>query len=381
MKIAILSESAYPVLNGVSVSTDVLASGLTKRGHKVLLICPENSNKNDSNNNYEIVRTPSYNIVSGYPLPYPNKNLIFSILENFKPDIVHCQIPFTYGLIAKEWTKLTNTTFSAFNHTKYVNYGHYAGILKDIIKVPLKSYLANFYNSADIVMTPSIMMKDELKSYGVTKEISVIPTGIPLPEAEDKNVTEEIRRKYNISPTDKVVIYLSRIAKEKNIHLLIDSFNELYSKYNNLKLMVCGGGPDFKELVAYRDTLQSRENIIFTGGVEKKQVYNYLYCGDIFAFPSTTETQGLAVCEAMACGLCVVAVNEGGTVESIENNVDGLLCGNNVNSFKSAISEILDNEKLREKLSFNALKSAENFSIKAMLDKYEDVFVGGGYYT
>ena len=339
MKIAIFSESAYPILNGVSVSTDILAKGLIETGHKVMLICPMNSNaKNDSEQPYLIKRTPGISIYKNYPLPYFDKKHIYNILNEFRPDIVHTQIPFIYGKIAKSWASQNNIPFVTVNHTLYIDYLHYTHIFQSIIKPILKNYLKNFYNSSGMVITPSIMMKDELHSYGVNKEIEVIPTGINMPNPEDLNKTLSIKEQLLISPTDKVIIFLSRIAKEKNIYMLIDAFNALCKEMKGIKLLICGGGPELKNLINYKDKLECRDYIIFTGMIKKDNVYDYLYCGDIYAFPSYTETQGLAVLEAMSSGLAVVAVNEGGVPEVINNNIDGVLCKNSPQDMKNKIT-------------------------------------------
>ena len=381
MKIAILSESAYPVLNGVSVSTDTLACGLSQLGHELLLICPQNPNLKEEDENsegqkpYKIKRTPSNSIYKAYPLPYYNKKLIYNILNEFKPNIVHAQIPFTYGSISKAWCRDSNVPFVTVNHTLYVDYLHYTHIFKSIIKPILIKYLKNFYNTSDMVITPSIMMKEKLISYGVTKNIEVIPTGINIPSKEDIDKTMSIKEQLLISPNDKVIIYLSRIAKEKNIYMLIDAFNMLFKEVSGLKLMICGGGPLLHDLVSYKDKLECREHIIFTGMIKKENVNDYLYCGDIFAFPSYTETQGLAVLEAMACGLAVVAVNEGGVPEAIHNNIDGVLCKNNATNMKNKLKELLTNENLRRNIQEKAKTNAQTQTVERMIEKYNNLYI------
>lgn len=376
MRIVILSESAYPVLNGVSVSTDYLANGLSNLDYDVTLITPKNPKpNNDSEKNYKIIRTPSINIVKDYPLPLFCKGFVYDILNKINPDIVFAQIPFMYGNIGKQWAKENNKVFATCNHTLYIDYLHYFSTLPaPLLRKLLKNYLKKFYNSSDYVLTPSVMMKNQLLSYGVKKDIEIIATGIELPKEKNLDEVAKIKSQLNINENDKVIIYLSRIAKEKNIYMLIDAFEDIYYNHKDVKLVICGSGPEFKNLSEYREKLVCRENIILTGMIEKSKVYKYLYCGDIFAFPSYTETQGLAVCEAMAAGLGVVAVNEGGVPEFIKNNYNGLLANNNINDFKGRLLELLENKSLLEKIKINAKESSNQFTIDEMIRKYEELF-------
>lgn len=376
MKLVILSESAYPIINGVSVSTDYLATGLSNLDYKVTLICPKNSKSfDDTEKSYNIIRTPSINIVKDYPLPLFNNKYINNILDKINPDIVYSQIPFLYGNIGKKWAQENNKIFVTFNHTLYVDYLHYFSLLPSpLLKKLLENYLKNFYNTSDYVLTPSNMMKNQLLSYGVKKDINIISTGIELPKERNLEEISNLKTHLNIGENEKVIIYLSRIAKEKNIYMLINAFDEIYKIHKDVKLLICGSGPEFKKLGEYREKLISRENIIFTGMIEKSKVYKYLYCGDIFAFPSYTETQGLAVCEAMAAGLGVVAVNEGGVPEFIKNNYNGILSKNNLEDFKTKILELLENKILLDKLKTNAKESSNEFTIDEMIRKYDELF-------
>ena len=375
MKIAILSESAFPIINGVSVSTDILATGLTKIGHEVLLICPNNNIANqDKIKVYKIARTPSISLYKEYPLPSFNKKYIYNLLNEFKPDIVHSQIPFIYGKIAQNWSKSNKIPFVTVNHTFYIDYLHYAGFFKPLIKSPFIVYLRNFYNSSDLVITPSQFMKNQLISYGINQKIEIIPTGINIPSDENVELTLEIKDKLQISPNDSVIIYLSRIAKEKNIYMLIDAFNLLFKEIKSIKLLMCGAGPELKNLILYKDTLECRDNIILTGMIKKEDVNNYLYCGNIFAFPSYTETQGLAIMEAMACGLAVVAVNKGGVPESINNNINGLLCNVSAYDMKNKLKELLINESFCQNIQKQAQIKSKEFSIDNMINKYNNIY-------
>jgi len=375
MKIIIFSESYYPIINGVSVSTDTLSKGLRERGHDVYIVAPHYPDHKDTDKN--IIRTNSLKkLTDNFPLPVRLSKRIDNKISSIAPDIVHTQIPFTYGKIATNWCKKNNICHVSVNHTLYVDYMHYCPfVIRKLVQSKLKRYLKTFYNNCDGIITPSNMMKNHLLDYGVNKKIEIIPTGIDYPKEIDREKTRKIKESLNINENDIVLIYLSRIAKEKNIDLLISSFEIIYKQNKNIKLLIVGGGPQEAELKAKANSMDCGKNIIFTGMIPKKDVYSYLACGDIFTFPSYTETQGLAICEAMASGLGVVAVNGGGVPENINNNIDGILCENDKADFANKILYLVNNPNKLKDIQESAIIKAQDFSIDNMIDKYESYYI------
>lgn len=367
MNIAILSESYFPVINGVSASTDILFRGLTARGNRVTVIAPDHPDAEPAEG---VLRTGSIILKAAkdYPLPSPAGLAgLEDMLKGIGPDVIHAQIPFLYGFRGRSIARKLGVPFVSVSHTLYPEYVHYVPFAPGpLAACAVKKYLARFYSSCDAVATPSAMMKVELMGYGVKREIRIIPTGIRLPGEPGAG---DMRESLGIPRESRVLVYMSRVAREKNLDLLTEAYAGLQADYPDLTLLVIGGGPYLEHMK--RQAAAGGGRYVFTGMVDNSRIYDYLRCGDIFAFPSVTETQGLAVCEAQAAGLPVVAVRAGGVPENIVENTTGFLTDNKAGDFAGRIRVLLDNEELRGKMSRRAAEHAVNFSIDGMLDRYE----------
>ena len=376
MNIIIFSESYAPIINGVSISTAILRNGLLSRGHNVYVFTPKHPNQDNADTN--TIRTPSFitSISDNYPIPFPLiERKLYEKFKSFSPDIVLSQIPFILGKTASNWCKNSNICHVSMNHTLYADYVHYVPLVpKAIASKEMERYIKNFYNKCDAVATPSEMMKKTLINYGVKNEISVIPTGIEMPPVKDEEKITVLKKSLGIEKNDTVMVYVSRLAKEKNPDLMLDSFEILAKKHPSLKFLIVGGGHGETYIRKRVASSGIGNKIIITGMVEKSQIYNYLFCGDIFVFPSYTETQGLAVCEALAAGLPVVAVNAGGVPENIEDGITGFLTSNSKEKFAEKIDLLILDKIARKTMSENAEKSASMFSIADMINKYETFF-------
>ena len=377
MKILILSESYLPIINGVSISTEILKKGLEKRGHQIHIIAPNNPKNKVHEQNITRTSSISLKAADNYPIPNPfSKRELEKTITNFKPDVVHSQIPFLYGRMAQKICKKNNIMYVSMNHTLYADYVHYIPLVpKKLAKKTIEKYLAHFYSKCHKVATPSQMMKQTLLDYGVTSKIEVIPTGINIPNIINKDITNNLKKSMGIDPiSEKVLIYVSRIAKEKNPDIMLDAFEIIANKHKNIKFLIVGGGPALNYVKNRVERSQYKDQIILTGMVDKSKVPEYLSCGDIFLFPSITETQGLAVCEALAAGLPVVAVNAGGVPENIQDKINGFLTTNDKDDFAEKINILLEDEDLRKRMSESARAAGQSFSINTMIDRYLDFF-------
>ncbi|MBQ7524926.1 MAG: glycosyltransferase family 4 protein, partial [Abditibacteriota bacterium] len=114
--------------------------------------------------------------------------------------------------------------------------------------------------------------------------------------------------------------------------------------------------------------------IVFTGMLDHTEITPYLMAADVFAFPSVTDTQGIAVAEAMSAALPCVSMNAGGIPENMTDGVDGFLCENNVESYSGALRKLFDDPDLRRKMGENAKKDSARFSVGGMIDRFEEFY-------
>ena len=169
----------------------------------------------------------------------------------------------------------------------------------------------SFCNSADRVIVPTSKIEDLLKSYGSTKPMSIIPTGIELDmfRTKDDSVDSRssLREQYGIAPTDRVLLFIGRISEEKNIDELLNILADYLPKKPNVKFLLVGGGSEMDALKQLSQELGISEQVIFAGKKPWNEIGRYYHIGDIFINASQSETQGLTYIEALASGMPIVA--------------------------------------------------------------------------
>jgi len=381
MKIGIFTECYTPVMNGVVVSIQSFKKALEEKGHEVFVFAPGNKEAKDEKNVY---RFPSIADRKGrlYPFLVPSLTLEKSYLpeEVIKSlDLIHSQHMFTAGRLARFAAKKYDKPLVYTYHTLIAEYAHYAGILAPITKAYLRNMSKRFCNTCDQVITPSGVIEKILRGYGVIAPIDVIMTGIE-PEAYKRvstQVDKQIREKYKIPADAKILLYLSRIAKEKNIDLLIKSFIKIKEQYPKCHLLIVGGGPEEAWLQDQITEYSLQDTVTATGMLPKEEANKMFGLADIFTFPSHTETQGIVIAEAMAAGTPPVAVNEMGPTELIHDGEDGYLVKNNVADFSEHVLKLLTDDKLRDKFATEGLSRVEEFSnetsVLKLISLYEKV--------
>jgi len=223
------------------------------------------------------------------------------------------------------------------------------------------------------VLVPSPKTKDLLKDYGVNKEITVVPTGIDL-ESFDNNIGYGVRERYGLGKETKLLLYVGRLGKEKNLEFLLRSFRVVLREIRDVYLMIVGDGPERRNLHVLSKALGIDKNIAFCGYLPRNEVIQYYKAADLFVFSSMTETEGLSVLEAMAAGTPAVAINAMGISDLFKDEKGVILCQFDVRAFSSAICEMLLCDTLRHKKAKDAQEKVEEISsrkmTKALLECY-----------
>ena len=375
MKIAIFSESYEPVVNGVAVSIATLKRLLEERGHTVCAFAPKYPGHIDLDPH--TYRFPSWRppIAKDYPLAFPWSVSCKRAFANLKPDIVHTHTPFMLGNVGLRWARANGIPVVSTNHTLYAEYTHYIPLLPiAFTRKAAVSLIRWYYNQCDAVVVPSEPIVRTLREYGVTRPIEVIATGVePHPELGN-NHRQILRAKYGLSEDAPVVVYIGRLAKEKNLKLLFESFCEISKDIPNAKLLTIGDGPAFEEYRAYVEHLGIGNKVIFTGTRPREEIQLICEACDVFAFPSTTDTQGVVICEALCAGLPCVAVDAGGTPQMIRNGIDGFLTQNSRAEFSEKLKRLLLMDELRAAMSKAAIEGSARFSESVMAERFINLY-------
>lgn len=375
MRIGIFSESYEPVLNGVSVSIVTLMRELKKLGHQVWVFAPRFKGHRDREN--QVVRFPSFctPVARDYPLAVPYLPGLTERVRELELDVIHTHTPFMLGWLGLKLAKRLGIPIVSTNHTLYAEYAHYFPLApRSATRLFIIGMLRRYYRQCNAVIVPSRPVRELLRSYGIDVPIHVIPTANSLDATKDPGVRSQIRREYGIPDNARVVLYVGRLAREKNLELLLNAFDILASKHPDIHLLIVGGGPYESGCRSLANGLRNADRIKFTGYVPREKVGRYYSVGDVFAFPSATETQGLVIAEALGAGLPCVAVDAGGTPEMFVDGEDGMLARNDVDDFTSKIDRLLSEPGLLEMFSAHAIKNAQRFSPGEMANQVLQVY-------
>jgi len=371
MRIAIFTESYEPIVNGVSVAVATLRDGLRAHGHEVFIFAPRFRGYKDGEGVYRFPSRIS-RFAKGYPIPIPYAPKLRDEFLSLRPDIVHTQTPFLLGVTGLRWAKLAGVPIVSTHHTLYTEYSHYLPILPEAMtKTMLVRLMQWYYDRCSAVVVPSRPVEEVLRHYKITTHIEVIQSGIANTEKYSRN---ESRRFFNISDDTFLLLYVGRVAWEKNLGLLLKSFREIRGKYPNTRLMIAGSGPYERACKMLAKTLRIEDCITFSGMLSQDDVRKAYSAADLFVFPSLTETQGLVLSEALTAGLPCVAVRAAGTPDIIEDGVDGFLADNSVSSFSGYIDKLISDDKLRAQLSQAAVRNSARFSVDVMIEKFEKFY-------
>lgn len=372
MRIGIFTESYEPIVNGVSVCVTTLRDELARRGHQVFIFAPTYKGYQDTFENS--CRLPAVRTVlmRDYPFPVPYSPRAKKTFNSLNLDIVHTQTPFVLGVLGARWARRAGIPIVSTNHTLYTEYAHYVPVRpKTLTKAFLIKLMKWYYSRCDAVVVPSTPVEQRLRSYGIKTPIDVIKTGvvaISQPRAAD---SRKVRRLYGIGDRDFLLLYVGRIAREKNLRMLLRAFKMVLGDHSHAQLMLVGGGPATNETVRFAAELGLGANVIFAGMKQPGELDPLYGAADAFVFPSTTETQGIAICEALSAGLPVVAVNAGGIPENVEHGVDGFLTDDDPGQFADRISYLITHDRERAEMGAQARANACHFSIDRMVSDFE----------
>ncbi len=382
MRIGIFTDTYPPFINGVSTSIVMLENALRKKGHQVYIVTVNSDNmKYKYENDEHIIRIPGvpigiydYRLTGVYPLKALNK------IRKWNLDVIHSHTEFGVGTFARIISKQFNIPLVHTYHTMYEDYVHYItkGYFNNTSK-KIVEYLTNFYcdQTATELIVPTKKTYDLFKEkYKYERNVHIVPTGIEVERFYKENIdskkVDEIRKRHGLSKSDFVVLFVGRIAKEKDVEFLISAHEYLAKNYKS-KLLIVGDGPDLERYKKLAHKLNLDEYVIFAGKVPWEDVTLYYQIADIFATASTSETQGLTVIEAMAASLPVVAVNDESFNTVIVDGLNGHLFETK-HQYKKYVESFINEPSKLKQFSKQARINADTYSSKYFGERVLDVY-------
>ena len=359
MRVGLFTESYDPIINGVSTSVKTLAGELITLAHAPIIVAPRYPDFADDGQP-SVLRLPSLPTPFAYRFVPPPLGSPPAMLRKADLDIVHTQQPFGLGRHGLRYARQYGVPLISTYHTLYNEYTHYFPLLpKRATQTLLCAALRPYYNACDTIIVPSRAAGRVLEGMGVTVPIRVVPTGVPEPPAVIPAAVEQARCLYGLTPNTPVLLYVGRIAREKNLDLLIEAFARLEVGEGMAQplLLFVGSGP---YLAACRTRVRQagiEARVRFTGFLKRSQLAPIYASATLFVFPSVTDTQGVVLSEAQSFGLPCVVVNGGGAPEFVRDNVDALVVPPDRDAFRDALAALLADTEKRRAMAAAALSS------------------------
>jgi len=375
MKIGIFTDSYKPYTSGVVTSINTFKDELARLGHKVYIFAPNYPNYEEEERHvYRYYSLPAPTNPD-YTLAIPVYPGMRSLLSRLELDVIHVHSPFTMGRVGLHYAKRYGLPLLFTYHTLYDEYVHYVPVAQDLARDVTIKYSSHFCNQCNHIIAPSAEVANRLRYYRVKTPVTIIPTGVPLQQFE-KGDREWLRKHYSIPEENRVLLFVGRLTKEKNLEFLIDAFARIRKDHPQTTLVLTAQGPLEGELKRQVINLgmSLEQDVIFTGALPFDTLVHVYFSADLFVFSSVTETQGLVLIEAMAAGLPVVAVRANGVNDMVDNDVNGKLTACDINEFSAAVGEILNDPVLYQRLQQKALIKADKLSAANMARKLESVY-------
>ena len=369
MNIGFFTDSYRPYTSGVVCSIELFAREFNARGHEVYIFGPDypliHYPREDKVFRFASIPAPT---MPEFSIPIPFSAQLGTTLRRINLEVIHVHSPFLLGRLGAYAARQYGLPLIFTFHTLYEQYVHYLPVAQQTTKLMVQTIGRDFCNRCDLVIAPSRLVENYLREIGVTVKVAVIPTGIDLEEFEDTD-SRWLQTNFQVSPTERILLFVGRLGKEKNIIFLLESFYRVQQEISDLRLVIVGGGPQEEDLRRLCIKLGIDGKVIFTGVLPRNQIVHCYAAADLFVFPSVTETQGLVIAEAKAAGLPVVAIRAFGAAEMVRHGEDGFLAEHSQDSFTGSIIRLLRDRSLYEKMSRNALINAGELSSSSSAEK------------
>ena len=302
MKILLTSDWYIPAVNGVVTSLLALRRQLTRQGHEVRVLTLSGSlHGHISGGVYALGSVDAGMIYPGARLRAPEGDALIRELIAWGPDIVHSQCEFSTFAPARRIAKACGVPLVHTYHTVYEDYTHYFSPSRRWGKALVRGFTRSIAARCDALFAPTDKVRDLLLGYDVSCPVFTLPTGIDVERFRvDRRDGMWLRDTLGIPQNRPVLLFLGRLAKEKNLDAMLDAAAAVPSA----TLLVAGDGPDGAR---FRAEAENRGlDVVFGGMVDPAEVPVWYAAADIFLSASTSETQGLTYLEALAAGLPVI---------------------------------------------------------------------------
>ena len=370
LRVAVVSETYPPEVNGVAATISRVVDGLHQRGHQLQLLRPR-QDKSDAAAPQERFTEV---LMRGLPIPryphlkmgLPSRRALQKLWSLQRPDVVHLVTEGPLGWSALQAASHLKLPVVSDFRTNFHAYSKHYGVAW--LRSPIMAYLRSFHNRTACTMVPTEGLRAELQAAGFER-VRVVSRGVDTRLFDPSRRSPALRRQWGAGPGDMVVMYVGRLAAEKNLATLLLAFESLQSVDRSARLVLVGDGPQ-------RARLQQRcPTAIFAGLRRGEDLAAHYASADLFLFPSVTETFGNVLPEAMASGLAVVAFDCAAAHELVRHGNNGLLVPLHDNEdFRATAQRLVGQLSAVHAMGAQARLTASRLDWGRIVDEVESVY-------
>jgi len=320
LRVAVVTETYPPEVNGVAMTINRVVEGLRERGHDLQLVRPRQDKRDEAD------RSEGFHevLLRGLPIPrYPHLKMGLpakrALVEQWawkRPDVVHIATEGPLGWSALQAAMRLRLPVVSDFRTNFHAYSRHYGLAW--LHKPILAYLRKFHNRTQVTMVPTEGLRRELTGSGFVN-VSVVARGVDTRLFNPERRSAALRATWGVGPDTLVVLCVGRLAPEKNLGALVTAFEAMRAVHPDAKLVLVGDGPARKELEA------ACPGALFAGARRDEDLAAHYASADAFVFPSLSETFGNVTPEAMASGLPMVAYDYAAAGRLIQHGQNGLL--------------------------------------------------------
>jgi glycosyltransferase involved in cell wall biosynthesis len=369
VRIAFFTEGFDPFINGVVHTIKTWRSELERRGHEVTVFAPRFPGHHDADPG--VVRLPSLNWSRiHYPIlaPYADGRPIAS--RAF--DLVHSHHPFTMSRLAVRVARAREMPLVYTFHTLLSEYAHYVPLSRSVGRLWLRRTYLRHCTEADRITTPTGAVRVVLRGECVKTPVHVVSAGVPA-ATPGQGAGERVRRELGVPANAQLLLYSGRLVREKRLDFLLRALAPL-CRSSSPVLCLAGGGHIEGRLRRLAGDLGIAERVIFPGWIPHDRMADLYAAADLFVFPSTTDTMGVVLVEAMMQGLPCVAVDRYGPSEIVSHGETGLLVPYEERAFADAVERLLNDPLLLARMGAAGKAKSREYDPAAVTDQLLGVY-------
>lgn len=320
LHVSVVTETFPPEVNGVANSLSKVVLGMRLKGHHIQVCRPrqqEDSRRlGDLDVHQQLVPSVPFPLYPSVRLAWPAVGRLMRLWRSTRPDAVHIATEGPLGWAALVAARQLNLPVTSDFRTNFHDYSrHYrAGWLSTVVM----RYLRYFHNQCHVTMVPTQSLRQQLEALGFNR-LRVVARGVDTHQFTPLRRSSFLRDAWSASPTTRVLIYVGRLAQEKNLTVLVDVYRRLNAAGIQTRWVIVGDGPMKTQLQ------RELPDAVFPGEQRGEDLARHYASADLFVFPSLTETFGNVTLEAMASGLAVIAFDAAAAADLIVNHSNGWL--------------------------------------------------------